>query len=93
MKLLEPTQKFIGVFSDGLVAKNHKFWFNLDLSFIATSDGTDENKRANWKHYATEFQIDLTYEDLIERFNVPFITFINEFKDVPEIYKSFDFKE
>lgn len=93
MKLLEPTQKFIDAFPDGEVSKNYKFWFNLDLVFMATSSETDERKRENFKQYDNAFGIGLTYERLMETFNVPFSTFIQEFKDVPEIYNSFNFKE
>ncbi len=92
MKLLEPTQKFIDAFPDGEVSKNYKFWFNLDLSFIATFDGEDERKRENFKQYVNTFEIELTYEYLMENFNVPFSIFIEEFKDVPSVYDSFHFK-
>ena len=93
MKLLEPTQKFIDAFPDGHIAKNHKFWFNVDLSFIAIRKGTDEERMKYFKDYVNKFEIDLSYEDLMKNFNVPFSVLIREFKDVPEIYNSFNFKE
>ena len=92
MKLLEPTQKFIQSYKVGDIAKNHKFWFNIDLLFMATNSLDDIKKREKFKRYAEGFDLDLTYEDLMENFNIPFSVFIQEFKDVPEIYNTFNFK-
>ncbi len=90
MKLLEPTQKYVDAFPDGYIAENRKFWFNIDLTFIATI--SDETKRKDaLKQYVDGYGINLTYEELMENFNVPFSEFIAEFKGTP-IYKSFDFK-
>jgi hypothetical protein len=91
MKLLEPTQKFLDAFPDGHIAKNHKFWFNIDLVFMATKTSTEEIRKQDFKMYSNVFGIDMTYETLMENFNVPFSEFIQEFKDVPEIYNSFNF--
>jgi hypothetical protein len=92
-KLLDPTQKFIDTYTDGDISKNHKFWFNVDLLFIATKDVTDEQKRRFFKEYVDSYGINLTYEDFIKNFDIPFSVLIDEFKDVPEIYNSFNFKE
>jgi hypothetical protein len=91
MKLLEPTQKFIDAYQDGVVSKDYKFWFNMDLSFIATSNITNEEKMKNLDKYNTLYGLDLTYEELMKNFNVPFNEFLQEFKD-SEIYKKLDFK-
>ena len=91
-KLLEPTQKYIDIYKQGTVAKNHKFWFNVDLLFMATNESDDIKKREKFKRYAHAFELELTYEDLMDKFNVPFSVFIEKFKDVPEIYNTFNFK-
>ena len=92
LKLFNPTQKFIDSYSDGNVSANHKFWFNIDLLFLATETINDEEKRIHFKEYVNEYGLNLTYEDFIKNFNVPFSVFIQEFKDVPEIYNKFNFK-
>ena len=92
MRLLEPTQKFINAFPDGDIAKYHKFWFNIDLLFMATTDMIEIEKRNKFKEYVNEYEINLTYEDFIQNFNVSFGVFIEEFKDVPELYNKFNFK-
>ena len=92
MRLLEPTQKFINAFPDGDIAKYYKFWFNIDLLFIATTDMNETEKRNKFKEYANGYEINLTYEDFIQNFNVSFAVFIEEFKDVPELFNRFNFK-
>lgn len=92
MILFEPTQKYMSAFPDGEVSKNYKFWFNVDLLFIATSNGTDEQKLEKFTHYANNFGLELTYEYFMSNFNIPFSVLIKEFKDTPGIYNSFNFK-
>ena len=91
MKLLQPTQKFIDAFPDGYMAENHLFWFNIDLSFIATT-GDEPKRKDALKQYVNGYGVSLTYEELMENFNVPFSVFIQEFKGTP-IYEKFNFKE